>query len=160
MGPDLKSFAPLRRTAPGKDGPDAAVRPRRKGDMPMAPPRDDKRRHPRVAKRIKVESADRKLQLETIDLSAGGLSCRAPVFLAPMTRMAISLVLPGNGGAEKTEQVVRGEAVVVRTEPEKGIAPPPDGFYRIALFFSRMDEPDRKRLQEYLKHLAGKNGSA
>lgn len=126
----------------------------------MAPPKDDKRRHPRVAKRIKVESADRKLQLETIDLSAGGLSCRAPVFLAPMTRMAVSLVLPGNGGAEKTGQIVKGEAVVVRTEPDKGSAPPADGLYRIALFFSRMDESDRKRLQEYLKHLAGKNGSA
>lgn len=126
----------------------------------MTPPKYDKRRHPRIAKRIKVESADRKLQLETIDLSAGGLSCRAPVFLAPMTKMAVSLVLPGNGGAEKTGQVVKGEAVVVRTEPEKGTEAPSDGLYRIALFFSRMDESDRKKLQEYLKNLAGKNGSA
>jgi c-di-GMP-binding flagellar brake protein YcgR len=124
----------------------------------MAPP-NDKRRHPRVANRITVESPDRKLLLETVDLSAGGLSCRAPVFLAPMTKMAVSLVLPGNGGAEKADQVVRGEAVVVRTEPEKDAAPA-DGLYRIALFFSRMDESDRRKLQEYLRNLAGRNGRA
>jgi hypothetical protein len=76
-----------------------------------------------------------------------------------MTKMAVSLVLPGNGGAEKADQVVRGEAVVVRTEPEKDAAPA-DGLYRIALFFSRMDESDRRKLQEYLRNLAGRNGRA
>jgi len=100
------------------------------------------------------------VELETIDLSAGGLSCTAPVFLPLMTKMAVSLVLPANAGSVLPEErVVKGEAVVVRSEP-----PIPskaeDASYRVALFFSRMDEADRDILQKYLKGLTGKSGKA
>ena len=120
---------------------------------------EDKRRHPRIAQRLKVESSSRepRLELETIDLSVGGLRCTAPVFLAPMTKMALSLVLPSApGAAAGEEQVVRGEAVVVRSDPPAPASP--GALYRVALFFSRMDEADRQRLQEFLKSRNGRNG--
>ena len=118
----------------------------------------DMRRHPRVAHRIRVRSSSREaVELETIDLSAGGLSCTAPAFLPLMTKLAVSLVLPvtqaaaadpGNG-----HETVNGEAVVVRTDPPA----PVDGHatYRVALFFSRMDDTDRRRLHDFLaRHAA------
>src|SRR5207247_10213405 len=81
----------------------------------------DKRRHPRVAHRIRVRSSSREaVELETVDLSAGGFSCTAPAFLPLMTKLAVSLVLPvtraaapepGNG-----PETVNGAAVVVRTD--------------------------------------------
>ncbi len=119
----------------------------------------DKRRHPRVAQRLRVRSTLREaVELETVDLSAGGLRCTAPVFIPPMTKMALSLVLPppaGSVGAR--EQTVRGETVVVRTEPSS-----PEkkngGLYHVALFFSRMDEADRQKLHEFLLVRAGKPG--
>ncbi|HEU4403635.1 MAG TPA: PilZ domain-containing protein [Candidatus Polarisedimenticolia bacterium] len=120
----------------------------------------DKRRHPRVSRRLRVRSDHHEaLDLETIDLSAGGLSCTTPVFLPLMTKMALALRLPGGTeGADPDEQVVKGEAVVVRTEP-----PAPsrstDG-YRVALFFSRMEEADRQKLLNYLKKHNGKSGGA
>lgn len=98
------------------------------------------------------------MELETIDLSAGGLSCTAPAFLPLMTKMAISLVLPdptrprtGDGDGHET---INGEAVVVRTEP----AAPVEGqaTYRVALFFSRMDEADRQRLLDFLGRQSAK----
>jgi c-di-GMP-binding flagellar brake protein YcgR len=111
------------------------------------------RRHPRVAQRIRVRSSSREaVELETIDLSAGGLSCTAPAFLPLMTKMAISLVLPDPHRSSTDDgdghETVSGEAVVVRTEP----ADPVDGkaTYRVALFFSRMDEADRQRLLDFL----------
>ena len=119
---------------------------------------DDKRRHPRVAHRLKVRSDFRepRLELETIDLSAGGLRCTAPVFLSPMTRMALSLVLPPGPGGSDEEQVVSGEAVVVRSEPA---APgKPGELYNVALFFSRMEEADRQRLQNFLRNRSRSNG--
>jgi len=119
----------------------------------------DARRHPRVAQRIRVRSSSREAaELETIDLSAGGFSCTAPAFLPLMTKMAISLVLPdptrprtGDGDGHET---VNGEAVVVRSEP----AAPVDGkaWYRVALFFSRMDEADRRRLLDFLERHSAK----
>lgn len=95
--------------------------------------------------------------METIDLSAGGFFCTAPAFLPPMTRMAVSLVLPQPSPAGmKGEQVVNGEAIVVRTVPPSS-ASPANG-YRVALIFSRMEETDRQRLLRFLADQAGKAG--
>src|SRR5206468_1505604 len=113
---------------------------------------NDKRRHPRVAHRIRVQSSSHEaVELETIDLSAGGLSCSTPAFLPLMTKLAVSMVLPemrpaGTDG--DGHGTINGEAVVVRTAP----AAPTDGqtSYRVALFFSRMDDEDRRRLHEFL----------
>jgi len=120
--------------------------------------REEKRRHPRVAKRIRVRSSSREaVELETIDLSAGGFFCTAPAFLPPMTKMAVSLVLPQPASvAAKGELVVNGEAIVVRTEPPL----PARGAngYRIALFFSRMEETDRQKLLGFLESHSGKAG--
>ena len=123
---------------------------------------NDKRRHPRVAHRIRVRSSSREaVELETIDLSVGGLNCTAPAFLPPMTRLALSMVLPAAhaqaspGDAKNGHETVQGEAVVVRTDPPV----PVDGraSYRVALFFSRMDDADRKRLHDFLaRHAGGK----
>jgi len=112
----------------------------------------DKRRHPRVAHRIRVRSSSREaVELETVDLSAGGLSCTAPAFLPLMTKLAVSLVLPVTRAAAEPgngHETVNGEAVVVRTDPPA----PVDGHatYRVALFFSRMDDTDRRRLHDFL----------
>jgi len=120
---------------------------------------DEKRRHPRAAHRIRVRSSSREaVELETVDLSVGGFSCTAPAFLPLMTKLALSLVLPaGNGGSDHKNghETVQGEAIVVRTDPPQ----PVDGHesYRVALFFSRMDDEDRKRLHDFLaRHAASK----
>jgi len=110
------------------------------------PTRPDKRQHPRVASQVRVRTTSSDAPLETINLSAGGLFCTSPAWVAPMTRLALSLELPAAAGSSGT--VVEGEAIVVRTEPA---APSPDpSTYRIALFFSRMDDEHRRTLQTYL----------
>jgi c-di-GMP-binding flagellar brake protein YcgR len=118
--------------------------------------KQDKRRHPRVAQKIRVRSSSREaVEFETIDLSAGGFCCTAPAFLAPMTKLAVSLVLPhhGPGPHRNGGDVVSCEAVVVRTDPP---GQDHDGHYRLALFFSRMDDADRQRLHDFLAHHVGK----
>ena len=114
---------------------------------------EDKRRHPRIPQRVRVQSLYREaLELETIDVSAGGLRCTSPLFIPIMTKMALSMVLPSAPGhSGNGQQMVKGEAVVVRTEPDSPAAEPVNGGYRVALFFSRMDDPDRKILLDWLK---------
>lgn len=121
----------------------------------------DKRRHPRIAQRLRVRWQDEEsLELETIDLSAGGFSCTSPVHLAPMTKVALSLILPRTQSEPtQPERVVNGEAVVVRAEPSAG-ASSNGGPFRLALFFSRMKEEDRRVLQAFLKSRSGGNGRA
>ena len=111
---------------------------------------EEKRRHPRVAKRIRVRSRfEGTVELETVDLSVGGFSCTAPMSLPLMTKIALSLSLPMNGDDARTgDRVIEGEAVVVRSEPSRVSGS--NGGYRLALFFSRMDEIHRQTLLEYL----------
>jgi hypothetical protein len=109
---------------------------------------DEKRRDPRVSDRVIVRSAHAAGNLETINLSAGGLLCTSPAWVAPMTRMALSLELPMP--AHESPRLVEGEAVVVRTDPPAPTTNPGGG-YRVALFFSRMDDEHRQALNQFLK---------
>ncbi len=109
---------------------------------------DEKRRDPRISDRVIVRSAQGAGNLETINLSAGGLLCTSPAWVAPMTRMALSLELPGLERDGPT--LVEGEAVVVRTDPPAPTTNPGGG-YRVALFFSRMDDEHRLALNQFLK---------
>lgn len=114
------------------------------------PNETDKRQHPRVDRSVRVRTTATDTPLQTINLSAGGLFCTSPAWVAPMTRLALSLELPGPAGDAAT--VVEGEAVVVRTEPA---APSPNpATYRIALFFARMDDAHRRTLQNFLSSRA------
>src|SRR2546425_787118 len=119
----------------------------------------DARRHPRVAQRIRVRSSSREaVELETIDLSAGGLSCTAPAFLPLMTKMAISLVLPDPRPSAPEDlnghETVNGEAGGGRTAPDapaEGNTADPGG-----PVFSRMDDADRRRPLAFLAPPTGK----
>jgi hypothetical protein len=107
----------------------------------------ENRLHPRISERLTVRRAEPDgAALETINLSAGGMFCTSSEYIAPMTRMALQMRLPGSGAGRPIE----GEAIVVRTEPPAPSAPP-EGGYRIALYFSRLEEDDRKALQTFLQ---------
>lgn len=119
-------------------------------EIMVTPNGPDKRQHPRVASQVRVRTPQSDAPLETINLSAGGLFCTSRTWVAPMTKLALSLELPGGAGNDGA--VVEGEAIVVRTEPA---APTPDpSIYRIALFFSRMDDAHRRTLQTFLSSRA------
>ena len=117
-------------------------------------PMSEKRHHPRIPERLTVHSSDgAHVALETINLSAGGLFCTSPAWVAPMTRLALALELPSAAANGPGAAVVRGEAIVIRTEPAAP-AVTHEGGYRIALFFSRMDDEHRQVLQAFLKSRA------
>ena len=107
---------------------------------------NEKRRHPRVSDQITIRAAhEGGLSLQTINLSAGGMFCTSPTFIAPMTRLSLMMEVPRQEAPARIE----GEAVVVRTEPGAPV-PTHRGGYRIALFFSRLEDDDRAALQAYL----------
>jgi hypothetical protein len=81
---------------------------------------------------------------ESINLGAEGVYCMVPTFVAPLTKLQITMVLPlkGNRGQVRNE-VVKAGSVVVRCQPA-------GGGYRIACFFSDLAPAARDVLEEYL----------
>jgi hypothetical protein len=102
----------------------------------------------KLAMEIKLSGKDCG-QLETINVSANGVYFSSPAFIAPLTRLEITLVLPENTetpGATKRE--VACEGVVVRTEPEHEESQ--RDRYDIACYFTSITKNDREHLESYI----------
>ena len=84
---------------------------------------------------------------ESINLGAEGVYCMVPAFVAPLTKLQITMVLPvkGRHGQVRNETVKAG-SVVVRCQPAGG----GKSGYRIACFFSDLAPAARDVLEEYL----------
>ena len=114
----------------------------------------EKRRYPRIPDRLTLRSSSAILgvaEMSTINLSLGGAQVKTNRFMPLMTRVEVSLHLPPENGTEARPRPVKAEAVVVRVNP-----PSPSReseAYEMALFFSRMDLPDRNALARYLSTL-------
>lgn len=81
---------------------------------------------------------------ESINVSANGVYFSSPQFIPTLTRLAITLVLPGDKG--RRHEVVC-EGVVVRTEPE---APSDASSYQVACAFTSISRSDQERLESYI----------
>ena len=84
-------------------------------------------------------------QLETINVSANGVYFSSPTFIAPLTRLEITLIIPDRA---KEDREVPCEGVVVRTEPET--EDKRHDRYQIACYFTAIGESDRENLESYI----------
>lgn len=87
------------------------------------------------------------LTTESINVGAEGVYCHVGHFIAPLTKLQVTMVLPlrDRKGQNKNE-VVKTQAVVVRCQP----AGSEQGGYRIACFFTGLDSSTRGVLEEYV----------
>ncbi len=87
------------------------------------------------------------LTTESINVGAEGVYCHVSHFIAPLTKLQMTMVLPlkDRKGQVKNE-VVKTQAVVVRCQPD-GDA---EGGYRIACFFTGLDASTKETLEEYV----------
>jgi len=88
---------------------------------------------------------------ESINVGAEGVYCLVPHFIAPLTKLQVTMVLPvrSRRGQIKNE-VMNTEAVVVRCQPAGQETPG----YRIACFFSSLSPDARTVLEEYVRQHA------
>lgn len=114
-------------------------------------PSGDQRKHPRVASTLPIVSATdlrEPFEMESVNLSLGGVYCTTHRDLPLMTKLQVTLHLPSENHVEPgSGDPIRAEAVVVRVSPGEGRNA---GKYEMALFFSRLDRPDRIKLATYL----------
>jgi hypothetical protein len=110
----------------------------------------EKRRHPRIENNIplKISTEDVDLVTETKNISCSGAYCWVNKFLEPMTKMAVTLLIPFKKvGKATTKKIVCG-GVVVRTENIPG----GDGF-NTAIFFNDIHPRDTRFLAEYVQNM-------
>jgi hypothetical protein len=90
---------------------------------------------------------------ESINVGSEGVYCPVSHFVAPLTKLQVTMVLPmKTKKGQVRNEVVKADAVVVRCQPAGGES----GGYRIALFFTGLAAATRQVLDEYVRQHAGR----
>jgi len=98
----------------------------------------------RLAMEITLGGGDR-AAAESLNVSANGVYFASRAFIPVLTRLRVTLELPGESGAASR---VACDGVVVRTEPETETASARE--YQIACYFTEISDTDRQRLESYI----------
>jgi len=93
------------------------------------------------------------LTTESINVGAEGVYCKVGHFVAPLTKLQMTMVLPLKGKKGKVKnEILKTKAIVVRCQP----AGDEKGGYRIACFFTGLDSGAKNTLAEYVRQHAAK----
>jgi hypothetical protein len=115
-------------------------------------PTSDLREHPRVEARLAMQLAEEALgealvTTESLNISRGGVYCESAEYLAPLSKVALTVVLPAFGGTERP-RVLRTEGVVVRCEGLAALRGRKR--YQLACCFTGLDTESRGLLDEFV----------
>jgi len=88
------------------------------------------------------------LTTESINLSAGGLQFQSKLGLEPLTRVALTLLLPPFGRRLRRGRVVQCQGVIVRSAEME--MPRQKRKFELACCFTDMSEEDQELVEQYV----------
>ncbi|MBU1700102.1 MAG: PilZ domain-containing protein [Candidatus Eisenbacteria bacterium] len=124
----------------------------------------DRRRYKRVPVRMVLEmevgEEKHRTRLETLNMSAGGFSCRMDRPIEALTLLRLGLIFPAFAGREEAHEI-DCTAVIVRCDIW---SQEPDAGYEIAAAFTWITPQNRQLLSDYLEwyetvYLMGKDSN-
>ena len=113
-------------------------------------PGAERRKDVRTSARLPVELAsgdDGTLSVSSLNIGAGGVYVEVPRFIEPLTKLSLSMMIPGPTPDEEAS-LVETEAIVVRVLPEQ---PDPDvDRYEVACAFLDLSDENRDIVNRYI----------
>jgi len=85
---------------------------------------------------------------ESRNISGSGVYCLSPHYLAPLSKVALTIVLPAVPGRSPSQRLLKCEGVVVRCQAGEG--PKRERAYQLACSFLGLEAGVRDRLEEYV----------
>lgn len=85
---------------------------------------------------------------ESQNISASGIYCLASHYLAPLSKVQLTIVLPSLPGRRDAQELVKCEGIVVRCSQRPGDKSPTP--YELACMFSGLDRELRSRVEEFV----------
>jgi hypothetical protein len=83
---------------------------------------------------------------ESQNISASGVYCTSSQYLSPLSKVALTIVLP-KAGTRPTKELIKCEGIVVRCEP---VGKKTDRAYELACMFSGLDPEHRSMLEDFV----------
>jgi c-di-GMP-binding flagellar brake protein YcgR len=84
---------------------------------------------------------------ESQNISASGVYCLSPHYLAPLSKVDLAIVLPRLPGGRGTKDIISCEGIVVRCD---ACAKRGEHHYELACMFSELDARRRQRIEEFV----------
>src|SRR2546428_1213012 len=116
--------------------------------------RSERRQHPRVDARLsrRLEGVPDDGQIaqivtESQNISASGVYCTSSHFLSPLSKVALTIVLPRVPGHNGRQDLIKCEGIVVRCEP---LARRGDRKFELACMFSDLDTRRREMIAQFV----------
>ncbi|MGH7729994.1 MAG: PilZ domain-containing protein, partial [Candidatus Eiseniibacteriota bacterium] len=85
---------------------------------------------------------------ESRNISGNGVYCFSPHYLAPLSKVALTIVLPAVPGRSPSQRLLKCEGVVVRCQAGEGAKQ--ERAYELACTFLGLEAGVRDRLEEYV----------
>lgn len=100
---------------------------------------------------MRVEGAEdagaAQLVTESQNISASGVYCFSDHYLAPLSKVALTIVLPRVPGSRGSKELIKCEGIVVRCDQPRKRG---DGNYELACMFSGLEPEWRRRIDEFV----------
>lgn len=121
----------------------------------MKPLKVERRRHPRIEKRLPVDVAANGYYFVTVtqNISCLGAYCHIDKYIPPFTKVTVKLILPIAGKGEEKNSIVDCKGAVVRTEDVAS------GGFNIAIFFNNIKDSQRHKISRYINQFLPKTSS-
>jgi hypothetical protein len=100
-----------------------------------------------LAMEIRINDVDI-ARVESLNVSANGVYFSSGTYIPVLTKLDITLDLPGSPATETQGDTVVCSGVVVRSEPEEETPGTTD--YQVACYFTSIDESDKETLECYI----------
>ena len=118
----------------------------------MSRPTRERRKSPRIPAKLAMQVTGQDdasvLTTESINLSSSGIQFGSRVFLSPLTKVALTLLLPPFGRRLRRERMLRCEGVIVRCEERTGTRQRTR--YEMACYFTDLESDDRELIEQYV----------
>ena len=88
------------------------------------------------------------VETESQNISSSGVYCTSPHYLAPLSKVALTIVLPGRSGASGRSSLVKCSGIVVRCLPVGARAQA--GGYQLACSFIALDQRHQAAIDEFV----------
>ena len=85
---------------------------------------------------------------ESQNISASGVYCTSTHYLAPLSKVSLTIVLPRLPGSTSSKELIKCDGIVVRCDPAS--ARRSDKHFELACMFSELDGKRRMLIEEFV----------
>ena len=93
-----------------------------------------------------AEPAASQILTESQNISASGVYCMSDHYLAPLSKVALTIVLPRLGG-RSGQELIKCDGIVVRCQPPRENG---ERHFELACMFSGLDDVRRRQIDEFV----------